>query len=127
MEGVAKTEIEEIERDVIPQERIKETLMETRKEFEEKLSKAKEKFKEEIRARDKVTKNHPADHNNTYVFGDSRVNHLIKCLQKIDEAIKRVDQGTYGICEECGRLIPQARLKIAPFTRHCVPCKNSLK
>ena len=31
----------------------------------------------------------------------------------------RVERGTYGICDACGRVIPEERLRVMPFTRYC--------
>jgi DnaK suppressor protein len=44
-------------------------------------------------------------------------------LQAIDEALGRVDDGTYGICESCEGEIAEARLQALPFTRVCVSCQ----
>lgn len=43
-----------------------------------------------------------------------------KILREIDEALQRVEEGTYGICEGTGQLIPKARLKAQPWARYCV-------
>ena len=48
-------------------------------------------------------------------------------LHSIDEAIMRIDEGEYGVCEECDEEIPLGRLKAMPFTRHCVKCKSDLE
>lgn len=47
-----------------------------------------------------------------------------KLLKKIDEAIRRLDNGTYGICEVCGGEIEYERLKVRPVTTMCIECKN---
>ena len=44
-------------------------------------------------------------------------------VQAIDEALGRVDEGTYGICESCESEIAEARLAALPFTRLCVNCQ----
>ena len=41
----------------------------------------------------------------------------------IHEALERIEDGTYGLCEDCGEEIPLGRLKIRPFATRCVPCK----
>lgn len=46
-----------------------------------------------------------------------------KLITKIQEALKRLDDGEYGICEECGEEISLARLKARPVTTLCVSCK----
>ena len=45
-------------------------------------------------------------------------------IDKIDEAIKRINAGTYGVCDECGCEIPVLRLKSVPFTLPCVDCQD---
>lgn len=45
-------------------------------------------------------------------------------LNKIDEALRKMNEGTYGICEDCGVEISEARLSVIPFAIHCVDCKE---
>jgi len=45
-------------------------------------------------------------------------------LEKIDQALKKLEEGTYGICEDCGNGISEQRLKALPFAVHCVECKQ---
>ena len=47
-----------------------------------------------------------------------------KILQAIEEAIVRIDKGTYGICRDCGEPISPARLSAIPWTRVCITCKE---
>ena len=44
-------------------------------------------------------------------------------VQAIDEALSRVDDGSYGMCESCESDIAEARLQALPFTRLCVNCQ----
>lgn len=48
-------------------------------------------------------------------------------LLQIDEALERIEDGSYGICEECGCKISEKRLQVMPFARYCVPCKNNIE
>jgi len=48
-------------------------------------------------------------------------------LHSIDDALLRISEGEYGICEECDEEIPIGRLKAMPFARHCVKCKADLE
>jgi RNA polymerase-binding transcription factor DksA len=41
-------------------------------------------------------------------------------LRDIDDALRRLADGTYGICEECGKPIDEARLEAVPWARYCV-------
>lgn len=43
-------------------------------------------------------------------------------LRKAGNALERLDQGEYGICESCGVAIPIARLEVLPYTTLCVEC-----
>ncbi len=45
-------------------------------------------------------------------------------IKEIDEAIERLDENTYGICESCGLEITEERLKAMPFTRLCRDCQQ---
>lgn len=47
-----------------------------------------------------------------------------KLLKKIDEAIDRINEGTFGICESCGGQISVKRLKARPVTTLCIDCKT---
>ena len=43
---------------------------------------------------------------------------------KIEAALERLEKGTYGVCETCGRPISMARLKARPVTTLCIDCKT---
>jgi DnaK suppressor protein len=45
-------------------------------------------------------------------------------LAQIDDAIDRIDENTYGLCEDCGVKIPKARLRVLPFAKYCVECQE---
>jgi DnaK suppressor protein len=42
-------------------------------------------------------------------------------------ALERIDDGTFGTCQTCGRTIPQARLAAIPYTAYCVDCERELE
>jgi DnaK suppressor protein len=48
-----------------------------------------------------------------------------KLIFKIEDALKRLEDGEYGICEECGEGIGIERLKVRPVTTLCIECKSS--
>ena len=50
-----------------------------------------------------------------------------KILQAIEEALQRIEKGTYGICRDCGEPIADARLHAIPWTRVCIKCKEKQK
>jgi DnaK suppressor protein len=45
-------------------------------------------------------------------------------LDRVETALKKVDAGTYGVCESCGKSIEAARLKALPHATLCIPCKR---
>lgn len=45
----------------------------------------------------------------------------------IEEAIKRIDNGSYGVCKGCEELIPKERLEVVPTATRCVTCKQNTK
>ena len=47
-----------------------------------------------------------------------------KLIFKIQEALQRLDDGAYGICEQCGEEIGIERLKARPVTTLCISCKS---
>ncbi len=48
-------------------------------------------------------------------------------LAKIDEALERISNGTYGICVECGGVIPKTRLNAIPYTPVCIKCAEQME
>ena len=51
-------------------------------------------------------------------------NQQIKELNEIDEALKRINKGTYGVCEMCDESIAIGRLRAKPFAKFCTPCRE---
>lgn len=49
---------------------------------------------------------------------------LIEIKNEIDEALERMDDGSYGLCTSCGTQIPPERLEARPYARECVSCKQ---
>jgi RNA polymerase-binding transcription factor len=45
-------------------------------------------------------------------------------LKQIDDALERMDEGTYGVCESCGMEIAEERLEAMPFSRLCRDCQQ---
>ncbi|HMB16381.1 MAG TPA: TraR/DksA family transcriptional regulator [Pelovirga sp.] len=45
-------------------------------------------------------------------------------LLRIDDTIKRVKEGRYGLCEDCGRKIGRGRLRVAPYAPCCIDCQE---
>ena len=45
-----------------------------------------------------------------------------KLLHRIEDAVDKIDEGTYGLCESCNKKISKVRLKVVPYAELCVPC-----
>jgi DnaK suppressor protein len=52
------------------------------------------------------------------------VDNLTKLLTDVDQALSRVQDGTYGLCKSCGKEIGEARMEFRPTSRYCVDCKQ---
>jgi DnaK suppressor protein len=48
-------------------------------------------------------------------------------LQAINEALEKIREGSYGVCEECGDKIGPGRLKVMPLAKYCVSCQSKLE
>jgi RNA polymerase-binding transcription factor DksA len=56
-------------------------------------------------------------------FALSLVSNEQEALYEIEEALKRLEAGTYGVCDMCEKLIRKERLEAVPFARMCVQCQ----
>jgi DnaK suppressor protein len=54
----------------------------------------------------------------------AHIDRVLDRLREIDAALGRLDQGTYGVCQGCGRQIPAERLTARPFTTTCIACAS---
>ncbi len=73
-------------------------------------------------------KTHPADAG-TYAFDQAAEqamrNNVARTLREVEDALKRFEKGTYGICVNCGQQIDIARLEAIPHTGLCMDCAES--
>lgn len=46
-------------------------------------------------------------------------------LLQIDEALQKIDEGSYGTCKDCEKPIPQKRLLLVPFAVRCIDCQRT--
>ena len=45
-------------------------------------------------------------------------------LKRVNEALERIDNGTFGVCQMCSQPIPEERLKALPYANLCISCKQ---
>ena len=56
-----------------------------------------------------------------------QVGSINRTIQKIDEALHRIEDGTYGVCTSCGQLIRKPRLINQPFVLTCMECQSAME
>lgn len=57
-------------------------------------------------------------------FSMSLASNERKFLYELDDALKKIEEGTFGVCEVCKELITKTRLRAVPYARHCVKCQE---
>ena len=48
-------------------------------------------------------------------------------LKQVEAALEKIENGEYGICDQCEKKIPEARLKIIPYTEFCTQCLSEIE
>ena len=48
-------------------------------------------------------------------------------LKQVDVAIEKISEGDYGVCTQCEDSIPEARLKVVPYTEFCTQCLSEIE
>lgn len=74
--------------------------------------------------------NHPADAGTETFFKERDVAVLDNwrdIMGRIDEALGKLDRGTYGTCDKCGREISKERLRAIPHAIYCVECQDIIE
>ena len=56
---------------------------------------------------------------------EALANSLVETLTEVEHALEKFDLGTYGVCENCGSEIPEARLEAKPAARLCINCASA--
>jgi len=56
-----------------------------------------------------------------------QMGNINRTIQQIEEALHRIDDGTYGVCTSCGQLIRKPRLLNQPFVLTCMECQNEME
>ena len=102
-------------------EQFRKMLLEKKKEILEKLeaiSKETEEGEPVIEYYDKATYQFSKEYKIRLEENEARI------LRDIEDALKKIEEGTYGICEECGEEIAEKRLKAVPWARLCIRCQE---
>jgi len=75
----------------------------------------------------KAHSNHMADQGSDEIQYETTIqfaNTEGRYLYNIEEALRRIEEGTYGVCQSCQQSISLPRLKRLPYTRLCIDCKE---
>jgi len=104
-----------------------------RREFRAMLMGLKARLVEQIEAlrSDSLKRHEPInpEEDGTVAFDRQFALNLVsterESLFEIDDALRRIETQTYGVCEECGELIGESRLRALPFVRMCVGCQSA--
>ncbi|MFN3928130.1 MAG: TraR/DksA family transcriptional regulator [Thermoflexus sp.] len=107
---------------VIPFDRLRRALEEEQIRLKEELAQLDARAPEGIGYHD-----HMADDATDVMDQATRTalrRHLELRLREVEAALRRMEEGTYGICEVCGRPIDVARLKALPFAALCLECQS---
>jgi DnaK suppressor protein len=103
--------------------RLRIALIEERRRIEKALESLREEEVEEPAAGD----THMAETATATLdreMGDTLEENSMRMLAQIDDALARVDAGTYGVCVSCGRQIQSERLDAYPWASRCIDCKR---
>lgn len=58
---------------------------------------------------------------------EAELDSLYERQHNIEQALKRIEKGSYGNCKRCNKVIPEKRLELLPETIYCVQCESDLK
>lgn len=100
-------------------------LVEMRERLVQEVNSVEEALREDIRSPGDISNlpTHPADHGSAGVDEQLAIvaneEHL---LEDVEAALDRIEAGTFGTCEDCGKPIDAARLDAIPYVSRCITC-----
>ncbi len=103
---------------------MQEKLLAERDELLAKLNKEEDNFREEALAASGRDSSDLASDDAAYRKMEALNAMDAKRLKAIEGALKRISEGKYGICLQCGKRIPEGRLRAIPSAVLCVECKT---
>jgi RNA polymerase-binding protein DksA len=106
------------ERLLAEQRRVKEALDYIHEENRSQLEDDREEIPSDNHPGDMATSTFDRELDATLEGNEERL------LQAIDAALQRIEDGTYGICQNCGQPIAAERLEALPWTTRCIDCKR---
>ena len=107
------------------------------KKFKEQLLHLKEELLSLVRATTENEKEYPSSEVGDSIdqAADSSARELLfelndserHRLEDIDRALQKIEQGRFGVCENCGEKISKKRLQAVPYARFCINCKARME
>ncbi|HLH72507.1 MAG TPA: TraR/DksA C4-type zinc finger protein [Chloroflexota bacterium] len=106
---------------------LRQRLEEERTRLRNEIAELAERPSEYRQTRESYYGNHLADEA-TDTFEEEKAlaleAHLAGLLGKVEDALRKFENGTYGICSECGQAIDPARLEALPYATTCLKCST---
>ena len=112
----------------VTQERHKERLLELRKRLRDDLTAMADRLPDMVNppGENSSVPTHVADMDTEGLDAEIALERNQEgMLEAVEDALRRVDQGTYGKCTNCGAKIPEARLDALPYTPFCTECART--
>ena len=107
------------------QERFEQQLLKMRDRLLREIDSSEQALREDVSTPGDTSSvpTHPADSNAEGIAAEIAIaqneEHL---LEEVEQALARIEHGTYGTCESCGEAIGEARLEAVPYARRCIKC-----
>jgi RNA polymerase-binding protein DksA len=111
-------------------EKYKRKLINLEDRLDEEVQRLVNAIPEEVNAPGELSNvpTHNADHDvETFETDVELIRNEQDLHGKVHEALARIEDGTFGICERCGRPIPQARLDAIPYATYCKECAEIME
>ncbi|MFZ7133597.1 MAG: TraR/DksA C4-type zinc finger protein [Eubacteriales bacterium] len=108
-------------------------LMNEKKRVKELIEEMKENdmidLHEEMESELSLYDNHPGDIGTIRADMERAIafkGNEVSILKKIEDALHVMKQGDYGVCQRCGKIIPEERLEVIPYTTLCLSCEKQI-
>lgn len=108
---------------------IKQKLEDQKKHIAEQIAdlKASDPFNDPDHATDNAAVDTDVREQGGHDLIQAEIETLSERLIDIQEALERIEKGTYGVCAKCGKRIPDGRLQLVPEAKYCVECEGTIK
>jgi RNA polymerase-binding protein DksA len=104
----------------------KERLLALRQEMSEKVEQVQENVAQGLAPSDAIDQEEVAVINNMRQIDMAGGDLFEDRIYEIDQALKRIEDGSYGTCDRCGRPINPERLEAKPWATFCITCQEAL-